>query len=460
MSIGWSDGKSYDSYVDYQLGNERQVEAPVITSSREETEKPEDYTATQSRVKKQMERPNKSEMPVDRDHDVPLLASAIMHPETGEMTGIAVDRNTNVSDEDIKHLQVHEFNELGYMNNLVRAGMDPQEAYHQAHDRVATPTEADSVKAEGAGKGLDPEQYYEDYKARMRQHASEAAAEPPTDRHPDAHTTKYKLDEAELGVDHIGAYTHLAEEGNPMRPVLSPDVLSQGVPSGPGKLTLTKRVSDAPGYKNGTYHTYEVHNEKGLQGYVDFVKTGDVAYLSMAGGARGGSNSLGPSVVRNVFREFVKDNPDVKTLSAERISGARDQAGTTGHLIFEVNGGKLKLVSSPSKSSSPRGWEAAEGGARIESSRQERQLEVNHSKTAIEYTEEPGWQDQPLRSRSGSFMSRRGPLAETGPASFRNALRALDVPTNNLRDPEPEVPPTRPRYLTEDEVKEWQSRGQ
>lgn len=172
--IGSSDGKQYASELDLVLDRPVQNE------------------------KNSYHNENSTELNIDRDHHVPLVASALMDPE-GKMYGMAVDHRVPPNPEFDQFLHLHEASELPHMQNLVDAGMSNQEAYHEAHDRIATPTETAAVRGYAARNGKDPDQYLDQYKQYWRDAA--AIAREPTDRprHPDAHTTRFGLDESEVG---------------------------------------------------------------------------------------------------------------------------------------------------------------------------------------------------------------------------------------------------------------------
>jgi hypothetical protein len=129
---------------------------------------------------------------IDREHHVPLVASALTD-DNGQMYGMAIDHRIPPKPEYEKHLWQHEAYENEYMNHLVKIGYSSQDAYHKAHD-WSTARESAAVEAEFGKDGL------EDYKQHWRD-ASKIASEPSDrDRHPDAHTTRHGLDESELGV--------------------------------------------------------------------------------------------------------------------------------------------------------------------------------------------------------------------------------------------------------------------
>lgn len=127
---------------------------------------------------------------IDRTKDVPLAASAL-HKD-GEMYGIAIDKDAPHKPEYDQYIYKHEADEFAYMKDLIKIGMSPTEAYPKAHDHI-TPMESARVQADLGEKGL------EDYKQYWRDVASVSTAKETADRHPDAHTTTYGLDEHELG---------------------------------------------------------------------------------------------------------------------------------------------------------------------------------------------------------------------------------------------------------------------
>jgi hypothetical protein len=124
------------------------------------------------------------EQHVDRTHHVPLLASALMDGSGG----IAIDHRADIPQEYEKYLMLHESTELKHMQNLIKTGMKPQEAYDKAHDTIATPIEHAAVEADLGKEGL------EKYKSKMREEAAKAKEPSDRERHPDAHTTRFNLD--------------------------------------------------------------------------------------------------------------------------------------------------------------------------------------------------------------------------------------------------------------------------
>lgn len=173
-----NDGNQYSDWVDYH------AQLHGLNSPEEE--------------KNSYHKENNPEVPVDREHHVPLVASAIMDEE-GNMSGLAIDHRVQVPKEYIQHLALHEGTELPLMHSYMEAdGMKPGDAYAKAH-ATATAVESASVKLDAVRRGIDPESYLEQYKQHWRDAA--AISREPTDRerHPDAHTTRFALDEHELG---------------------------------------------------------------------------------------------------------------------------------------------------------------------------------------------------------------------------------------------------------------------
>jgi hypothetical protein len=168
MTIGFSDGTTYDSAIGLHLGQEQ--------DNSYHKELGESSTASR-RPSKATEKPT-GELLVDREHHVPLLASAIMG-EDGQMAGLAIDHRAQLKSEDAQHLALHEATELPLMNDYITDGMKPSDAYAKAHP-IATATETAAVRAHAIRTGQDPDKYKEDYDQRMRDAAS--IAKEPTDR--------------------------------------------------------------------------------------------------------------------------------------------------------------------------------------------------------------------------------------------------------------------------------------
>lgn len=198
--IGVSDGSQFNDEFEAQIGG------PI-------TNKPTERASTEP----------VGEFNVDHAHHVPLVATALTK-DGQNMYGMAVDHRVplemefNGSKHDITpFLYAHENAELPVMHDLVKGGMDAKSAYGLAHDKVANPTEAAGRFAYAAKNGLDPEEFNQAYYSHIKQ-ASETAREPSDkDRHPDGHTTKYGLDEAE------GAYKVAENDSVGKYPVLQMD---------------------------------------------------------------------------------------------------------------------------------------------------------------------------------------------------------------------------------------------
>lgn len=189
--IGSSDGKQYESEFYLAIG------VPITPKDKDVKEgdsapagKPEPKGGYDPSL-------------IDRDHHVPLVASAITDKDN-QMTGMAIDHRIPAKPGYEKHLWNHESFENDYMNDLVKNGESSVDAYHKAHD-WSTARESAAVTAEFGEKGLEA------YKQHWRDAASVAAEPTDKPRHPDAHTTKHGLDEAELGTSFGDKLMHLRE---------------------------------------------------------------------------------------------------------------------------------------------------------------------------------------------------------------------------------------------------------
>jgi Large polyvalent protein associated domain 23 len=177
--IGYSDGKSYDNDMDELL------DRPITPNGRGAGASTEPADA----LKPGGGYPGSGE--IDREHHVPLVASALLDKD-GSMTGMAIDSRIPAKPEFEKHLWDHEAYENEYMQHLLKNGYSNQDAYHKAHD-WSTQRESAAVEAEFGKDGLDA------YKQHWRDAASVAAEPSDKEVHPNAHTTIYGLDKAELG---------------------------------------------------------------------------------------------------------------------------------------------------------------------------------------------------------------------------------------------------------------------
>lgn len=197
-----SDGQQYESDISAALGiplEQPEKPADASNASADSVHKSSGGTSTPLRVNLY-----EPERHIDNSKDVPLAASALH--KNGDFYGIAVDKDAPITDLGVKGwspwhgVYEHERAEFEHMKNLKAAGMSDQDAYHEAHDRIATPIETAYVRAIGAQNGKDPDKFLDDYKQYWRDVAGKSA-EPPFDRHPDAHTTTFNLDHTELPED-------------------------------------------------------------------------------------------------------------------------------------------------------------------------------------------------------------------------------------------------------------------
>lgn len=180
MTLGTNTGEQFDSEFEY-LAASYQPAGRSLGASGKPTGKSSEGGGYQG----------SPEPEIDRNHHVPLVASALTDDQ-GRMYGMAIDHRVPAKPEYEKHLWNHEAFENDYMNDLVKTGMSSQDAYHKAHD-WSTARESAAVTAEFGEKGL------EDYKQHWRDAASVASEPTNAQRHPDAHTTRHGLDEAETG---------------------------------------------------------------------------------------------------------------------------------------------------------------------------------------------------------------------------------------------------------------------
>ena len=182
-------GQQYESQSHFILGLPINKEKNKDTGSESSSTTPKGAT----------EKPTDASE-VDRGHNVPLIASALTK-DGSSMYGMAIDHRVSTDMEfdgrthDITpFLQAHEQAELPVMSDLIKNGATPKDAYEQAHDKVANPTEAAARYAYAAKNNLDPDEFnkaYYQHIAKQMDIASQPSDQP---RHPDAHTTRYGLD--------------------------------------------------------------------------------------------------------------------------------------------------------------------------------------------------------------------------------------------------------------------------
>lgn len=206
--IGSSDGKQYESDLDVALGK------PI---EKDQSRVPQGSKPIPTQLPSQFpdQAPLSGQFNIDRTKDVPLAASALH--KGGQFYGIAVDKDAPINSMGIQGwdtsygVYLHEKTEFDHMSNLMATGMEPTEAYRKAHDEIATPIETAYVRAIAAKNGKDPDQFMDEYKQHWRNVAKVAGEKENPDRHPDAHTTTFGLDESELGKKFSDGLMHLRE---------------------------------------------------------------------------------------------------------------------------------------------------------------------------------------------------------------------------------------------------------
>lgn len=193
---------SFHADVNYQLNQfapeqqAEQDEKPVIKQN-------ENANSTSSTMAVSDTEKPAGEFKVDRGYNVPLVATALT-----DGSGIAIDHRVNTDfnfggkTHDITpFIALHELTELPHMQNLMETGMSPQDAYHEAHDKIAIPIETAASKAYAVRNGYDPDEFHEAYKQHVRDQTAIAAQPSDQNRHPLGHTTQYGLDETEGAID-------------------------------------------------------------------------------------------------------------------------------------------------------------------------------------------------------------------------------------------------------------------
>lgn len=423
MTIGTSDGQQFGSEMDMLSSYSRSAAEPVIQNADGQSgQQDQDFQ-------------------IDRDHHVPLLATALMNKQ-GQMYGMAVDHRAKVSDDDLSLLRLHEGTELPMMQDLIKGGMSPSEAYGEAH-KWATARETAASIAKWGPEG------HADYQQRMRDNTAVAKEPSDRDRHPDGHTTQFGLDESE-GAYPTKGLPHVAMAGEGDEPSLFSGTPAQppgeGGPEGKlhdealrssekiqgGSVSLKPAPSYSRRSSSGALD-YQVEKDGDLVGSIHFLNHGDGHYhLSGAWGT--GPNTLGPSTVRRAFQEFVRMHPDATRLTATRISGARRANWADSNVEYDVKNGRLILnkdgqspVSRVRLSQDDLDWLQRSTG-RVDPV--EREMSDYHEGDTVPYQRNASnrdFMDDPLRSRSGAFIPSDSPLAERGPAQFRNAMRRIGV---------------------------------
>jgi hypothetical protein len=134
---------------------------------------------------------------IDREHDVPLLAGALEHPETGEYYGTAIDRRIphyttidGLTFDTSQFVKEHERVEIEEMKRNL-SHLSDAEAYKQAHDQVATPHEKQLVQQFATDNGKDPESFWDKYQRFWTRHLAEVQENSPEKVHPHLYTAPY-----------------------------------------------------------------------------------------------------------------------------------------------------------------------------------------------------------------------------------------------------------------------------
>lgn len=206
--IGVSDGTQYESQFEMYAAHYQTSENTITPPKDPKFQTPPPEPKDQSRVPSTMPvgAPGKpaGAFNIERGYNVPLAASALTH-DGESMYGVAVDHRIPSSHtfeghtyDPAQFVALHEGAELPHMANLITGGQSAQDAYHEAHDKIATPTETAAVRAYAVKNNLNPDHFMDDYKQFWRDGAAMASEPSDKPRHPDAHTTKYGLDESEL----------------------------------------------------------------------------------------------------------------------------------------------------------------------------------------------------------------------------------------------------------------------
>jgi hypothetical protein len=112
---------------------------------------------------------------------------------------------------------------------------------------------------------------------------------------------------------------------------------------GDRKLELRKRAIGDKGLEPSiTGDEYGIHDENGKKvGWLDVVPSADgkQLFVKNVGGFEHkgfGPNSFGPALTRSLLRQLKEQYPDIEKIGGFRISGAREEAGTTGPVTVNV----------------------------------------------------------------------------------------------------------------------------
>lgn len=190
MTIGSSDGNTYADQFEHEVSKWQQ---PV-------TQDPYNATLEQNHI--------------DRDHDVPLGAAALVNGD--EAYGTAVDRRVpkwasiqGVNFDPAQFVDHHEKVEHSLMKPMIEDGMEPLKAYATAHDKAATPSERVEVEAFARANGADPETFWDEYQKKWRGWVKDAGAQDPEIAHPHTYLEPYEPD--------MKAKMEEAKERSPLR---------------------------------------------------------------------------------------------------------------------------------------------------------------------------------------------------------------------------------------------------
>lgn len=173
--------------------------------------------------------------------------------------------------------------------------------------------------------------------------------------------------------------------------------------------------------------------------HLEWAGRGDITHYG------GGPNTLGASVVRQAFREFVKLHPEVNRITADRISGGRASQGGQS-IDFKVENGRLKL-SDESKFNADDLAVQSRYRARFEQQPLETEpaydtetpthellsgsypLEAEPQQPFNTYDPD-GWRSLYLRNEQGQFLQHPNnlPLSTYGQAQWRNVMQNEGMP--------------------------------
>jgi hypothetical protein len=226
---------------------------------------------------------------IDHEHDVPLIAGGLMNDD-GEVIGSTysrlLPRYANImghTQDMFEGVHYHEMAEIDEMErNLLPSGMPSAQAYKQAHDGVATPTEENWVRDRAKKLGEDPDKFWAAYQDHWKNMAKITENAKPEKVHPNLYLHPYDGHKFQADVEKLSGRTIANHPKTAKKEYLPPKP-----PSFPQQKSRTKGVytQSDPAFEKavmGVMSKYGV-NAKEAQDWVTYGSAGDPVNAWMGG---------------------------------------------------------------------------------------------------------------------------------------------------------------------------------